>query len=107
MVDKYSVPCCIVVDKSPMLVRLLLIACDSLRCTSCDFKVSIFRDFAWDPSTNYLFLRNNMPDFEKVRSKLKVKRGWCAYGCQCHAMSVNVFMEMKKASHVKWVCAGH
>ncbi|GIY10249.1 protein C8orf37 homolog [Caerostris darwini] len=82
-------------------------ACDSLRCTSCDFKVSIFRDYAWDPSTNYLFLRNNMPDFDKLRSKLKVKKGWCAYGCQCHAMSVNVFMELKKVSHVKWVCAGH
>ncbi|CAL1278306.1 unnamed protein product [Larinioides sclopetarius] len=85
----------------------LVNACDSLRCTNCDFKVSIFRDFAWDSSTNYLFLRNNMPDFEKVRSKLKVKKGWCAYGCQCHAISVNVFMEMKRASHVKWVCAGH
>lgn len=50
-------------------------ACNNLRCTSCDFKVSIFKDFAWDPTTNYLFLRNNMPDFEKVRPKLKIKRG--------------------------------
>ncbi|GIX85977.1 hypothetical protein CEXT_377581, partial [Caerostris extrusa] len=34
---------------------------------ACDFKVSIFRDYAWDPSTNYLFLRNNMPDFDKTQ----------------------------------------
>ncbi|GIX81734.1 hypothetical protein CEXT_204971 [Caerostris extrusa] len=35
-------------------------------------------------------------------------RGWCAYGCQCHAMSVNVFMELKKVSHemgVRWSLA--
>ncbi|GIX77158.1 hypothetical protein CDAR_493051 [Caerostris darwini] len=48
-------------------------SCDSLRCTSCDFKASIFHVWKiegvmfWDPSTNFLFLRNNMPDFDKLR----------------------------------------
>lgn len=82
-------------------------ACNNLRCTSCDFKVSIFRDFLWDPTTSYLFLRNNMPDFEKIRSKLKIYKGYCAYGCQCHAISVNSLMELRKDLRAKWVCVGH
>ena len=46
-----------------------------MRCTSCDFKVASFDDFEWDRSTDYLFLRNNAPDFERLKSKLNRKRG--------------------------------
>ncbi|KAK2186479.1 hypothetical protein NP493_199g06069 [Ridgeia piscesae] len=53
--------------------------CDKLRCTNCDFYVAAFDDYKWHPSTDYLFLRNNMPDFDKLRSKLVSKRGEIPY----------------------------
>lgn len=51
--------------------------CDQLRCTDCDFKVSTFDNFQWKKDTDYLFLRNNMPDFDRLRSKLMPKKGTC------------------------------
>ncbi|NXR92614.1 CH037 protein, partial [Hypocryptadius cinnamomeus] len=32
-------------------------ACDQLRCTACDFRVSLFNDYVWDQSCDYLFFR--------------------------------------------------
>jgi Retinal Maintenance len=46
-----------------------------LRCTGCDFAVSSFNDVQWSDDTDYLFLRNNMPDFHRVRTKLVPKKG--------------------------------
>lgn len=46
-----------------------------MRCTSCDFKVVSFDDFEWDRSTDYLFLRNNAPEFERLKSNLNRKKG--------------------------------
>uniref|UniRef100_A0A8B9DHG0 Cilia- and flagella-associated protein 418 n=1 Tax=Anser cygnoides TaxID=8845 RepID=A0A8B9DHG0_ANSCY len=31
--------------------------CDQLRCTACDFRVSLFNDYIWDQSCDYLFFR--------------------------------------------------
>ncbi|RMC15139.1 hypothetical protein DUI87_07321 [Hirundo rustica rustica] len=31
--------------------------CDQLRCTACDFRVSLFNDYVWDQSCDYLFFR--------------------------------------------------
>lgn len=53
-------------------------ACDHLQCLQCDFRVSMFDEFAWDGTTDYLFLRNNVPDFIKLRPKLVSKPG-CKY----------------------------
>ncbi|XP_075599788.1 cilia- and flagella-associated protein 418 isoform X3 [Balearica regulorum gibbericeps] len=33
--------------------------CDQLRCTGCDFRVSLFNDYIWDQSCDYLFFRKN------------------------------------------------
>uniref|UniRef100_H2ZFB3 Cilia- and flagella-associated protein 418 n=1 Tax=Ciona savignyi TaxID=51511 RepID=H2ZFB3_CIOSA len=44
--------------------------CDQLRCTNCDFHVEQYNNYKWDNTVDYLFLRNNMPDFQKVASKL-------------------------------------
>ncbi|XP_067148403.1 cilia- and flagella-associated protein 418 isoform X2 [Apteryx mantelli] len=38
--------------------------CDQLRCTACDFRVSLYNDYIWDQSCDYLFFsfcsgRNN------------------------------------------------
>lgn len=58
-----------------MLVVFFFRSCDTLRCTSCDFKVASFDDFDWESSTDYLFLRNNAPDFDRLKSKLTRKKG--------------------------------
>ena len=49
--------------------------CDSLRCTDCDFCISMFDNYQWHSSTDYLFLRNNMPDYERLKSKLYSSKG--------------------------------
>lgn len=80
--------------------------CDSLRCTDCDFKVEIFDDRSWHPKTDYLFLRNNMPDFEKLKSNLLHRKGWRAYGCQCKSKSVDDMTNIQE-TNMKWVCGKH
>ena len=49
--------------------------CNKLRCTSCDFNVVIYDDFEWQKDCDYLFFRNNVPDFQKLKSKLISRRG--------------------------------
>ena len=61
-------------------------ACDRLRCTGCDFKVCLFDNYKWHSDTNYLFLRNNVPDFAKLKSKLSPSKGkpiWSAWLLSC------------------------
>lgn len=82
-------------------------ACNNIRCTACDFKVSIFMDFRWDKSTDHIFLRNNMPDFDRLKSKLRSHKGSSAYSCQCHCVSVQFLTAVKKLETCKWVCGGH
>ncbi|XP_060556550.1 cilia- and flagella-associated protein 418-like [Ruditapes philippinarum] len=81
-------------------------SCDMLRCTSCDFKVASFDDFDWDSSTDYLFLRNNAPDFERLKSNLSRRKGYRAYCCQCSHIAVNTLTDVKHLQ-VKWVCGQH
>lgn len=50
-------------------------SCDKLRCTSCDFKVCSFDNYEWHPDTDYLFLRNNAPDYHRLKTNLVPKRG--------------------------------
>ena len=58
------------------MFSFLFRACDNLRCTDCDFKVATFDNYSWDTTTDYLFLRNNAPDFYKLKAKLCPKKGW-------------------------------
>ncbi|KAI0215278.1 hypothetical protein LSAT2_032659 [Lamellibrachia satsuma] len=81
--------------------------CDKLRCTDCDFRVASFDNYKWHPSTDYLFLRNNMPDFDKLRVKLVSKKGYRAYSCQCRWYSVNALTDLQTISGLKWVCGKH
>lgn len=82
-------------------------ACNNIRCVACDFKISAFNDFVWDETTDYIFLRNNMPEYEKLRAKLQVKKGWRAYSCQCERCSVDSLTEIQKVITHKWVCGQH
>ena len=57
------------------LTNIMYRTCDRLRCTSCDFRVEHFDDYEWHGSVDYLFFRNNMPDFKKISTKLRRKAG--------------------------------
>ena len=50
-------------------------SCDRLRCTECDFVVVSFAGYSWSTNVDYLFLRNNSPDFEKLKAKLLSRTG--------------------------------
>ncbi|GFO25319.1 protein c8orf37 homolog [Plakobranchus ocellatus] len=73
-------------------------SCDQLRCTSCDFRVCTFDNMAWKKDTDYLFLRNNVPDFDKLKPKLIKKKGWRAYCCQCCWRNVLDLTELSDSS---------
>ncbi|KAM9488401.1 cilia- and flagella-associated protein 418 [Clarias gariepinus] len=81
--------------------------CDQLRCTSCDFHVVIFDDQEWHSSCDYLFFRNNMPDCNKLRVKLKKMQGARAYACQCSWHSIFTLTELRNIPKLKWVCGQH
>jgi len=81
-------------------------ACNELRCTACDFRVCTFDNMAWSKDTDYLFLRNNTPDFDKLKSKLKRKKGCRAYCCQCQWRNITELVELRD-QELKWVCGKH
>ena len=58
-----------------LMMMMFCRTCDRLRYTDCDFNVLSFDDVHWAANTDYLFLRNNMPDYQRLKSKLKTKKG--------------------------------
>ncbi|XP_035020107.2 cilia- and flagella-associated protein 418 [Hippoglossus stenolepis] len=86
-------------------------SCDQLRCISCDFRVLMFDDCEWDSSCDYLFLRNNVPDRQKLRAKLKKRRGFRAYACQCSwfssSSSSSEPTDLGVHPQLRWVCGKH
>jgi len=81
-------------------------ACDQLRCTSCDFRVCSFDNYSWSKDTDYLFLRNNVPDFKKLIARLKGKKGSRAYCCQCQWRNISELTELRDPN-LSWVCGKH
>ncbi|BFZ13553.1 hypothetical protein BsWGS_16592 [Bradybaena similaris] len=81
-------------------------ACDQLRCTSCDFRVCCFDNVSWNKDTDYLFLRNNVPNVHKLQSQLHRKKGCRAYCCQCSWRNVLDLCQLDDPS-LKWVCGKH
>lgn len=81
--------------------------CNNLRCTNCDFKVIQINDCEWHSSVDYLFLRNNMPDFNRIKSKLVKRKGSRAYACQCSWKTATSAVELKSSMGLKWVCGRH
>lgn len=53
--------------------------CDKLRCILCDFKVCLFDSFEWYLETDYLFFRNNVLDFYRLKFNFIFKNGVCIY----------------------------
>eukprot|EP00056_Hartaetosiga_gracilis_P003594 m.65089 g.65089 ORF g.65089 m.65089 type:complete len:320 (-) comp11512_c0_seq1:115-1074(-) len=82
-------------------------SCSKMRCTSCDHVVGSFDNVVWDASADYLFFRNNFPDYEKLRPKLKQSRGSRAYACQCSSENVLMGESKKVDRSLKWVCGRH
>ncbi|XP_006161362.1 protein C8orf37 homolog isoform X2 [Tupaia chinensis] len=82
-------------------------ACDHLRCIACDFWVVSYDDFMWDPSCDYLFFRNNMPEFHKLKTKLLKNKGTRAYACQCSWRTVEELTDLQTDHRLRWVCGKH
>ncbi|XP_028356513.1 cilia- and flagella-associated protein 418 isoform X1 [Physeter macrocephalus] len=80
-------------------------ACDHLRCIACDFWVVSYNDYGWDKSCDYLFFRNNMPEFHKLKTKLIKKKGTRAYACQCSWRTIEELTDLQTDHHLRWVCA--
>jgi hypothetical protein len=78
--------------------------CSNLFCIRCDHTVVRFADRRWNPSTDYLFLRNNYPN--TVHQNLLKAPRWCAYCCQCTFRSENQLKKLPPYSG-NWVCRGH
>ncbi|XP_062935870.1 cilia- and flagella-associated protein 418 isoform X3 [Cynocephalus volans] len=82
-------------------------ACDHLRCIACDFLVVSYDDYMWDKSCDYLFFRNNMPEFHKLKTKLIKKKGTRAYACQCSWRTIEELTDLQTDHHLRWVCGKH
>ncbi|XP_004850193.2 protein C8orf37 homolog isoform X2 [Heterocephalus glaber] len=82
-------------------------ACDHLRCIACDFRVVSYSDYLWDKSCDYLFFRNNMPEFHRLKIKLVEKKGTRAYACQCSWRTVEELMDLQTDHRLRWVCGKH
>ncbi|XP_008056523.1 protein C8orf37 homolog [Carlito syrichta] len=82
-------------------------ACDHLRCIACDFLVVSYDDYMWDKSCDYLFFRNNMPEFHKLKAKLIKKKGARAYACQCSWRTIEDLTDLWTDRQLHWVCGKH
>lgn len=82
-------------------------ACDHLRCVSCDFRIVSYNDYMWDKSCDYLFFRNNMPEFHKLKAKLVKKKGTRAYACQCSWRTIEELTDLQTDHLLRWVCGKH
>ncbi|XP_051055268.1 cilia- and flagella-associated protein 418 [Phodopus roborovskii] len=82
-------------------------ACDRLRCLACDFRIVSYDDYVWDKSCDYLFFRNNMPEFHRLKAKLIRKEGARAYACQCSWRSVEELRDLQADHELRWVCGKH
>ncbi|CAM9869836.1 unnamed protein product [Ectocarpus sp. 8 AP-2014] len=82
-------------------------ACDKLRCTDCNFEVLCFHGRAWDDQTDYMFLRNNVPDMDKLSARLTPCSDSCAYACQCSWQNVKDVRALSPTERPRWACGGH
>uniref|UniRef100_A0A8D1L4T0 Cilia- and flagella-associated protein 418 n=1 Tax=Sus scrofa TaxID=9823 RepID=A0A8D1L4T0_PIG len=82
-------------------------ACDHLRCIACDFWIVSYDDHRWDTSCDYLFFRNNMPEFHKLKTKLVKKKGTRAYACQCSWRTIEALTDLQNDHQLRWVCGKH
>ncbi|KAK7067276.1 hypothetical protein SK128_019012 [Halocaridina rubra] len=82
-------------------------SCSTLRCLQCDSPVVSFDGFTWTDETDYLFLRNNYPDMDRLLSHLDSSRGSRAYACQCKFRSVSNELDLDDDKDLQWICGKH
>eukprot|EP00474_Spongospora_subterranea_P011906 CRZ12364.1 hypothetical protein [Spongospora subterranea] len=82
-------------------------ACSHLRCTMCDHEVVRILNRSWDPSCDYFFFRNNVPNVIKLEKKTQNAQGSAAYACQCSWITASKPTIIASGSAHKWVCTGH
>ncbi|XP_015416594.1 PREDICTED: protein C8orf37 homolog [Myotis davidii] len=56
----------------------------------------------WDKSCDYLFFRNNMPEFHKLKTKLVKKQGARAYACQCSWRTIVELTDLQTDHQLRW-----
>ncbi len=81
--------------------------CSNIRCIKCNFSVRTYKDCAWAPSVDYIFLRTNVPNDERVSEQLVEKKGSCSYCCQCSWIEAAEERDVKKEPALQWACSGH
>jgi hypothetical protein len=86
--------------------------CNALLCSQCNFKVLFFPQMRWQSSADYLFFRNNMPNTDKLSTKLERSEQSGAYCCQCQCTSVSAtegkrVLTIGSAQDPQWICTGH
>ena len=74
-------------------------ACNTLRCTSCDFRVIWFNDYCWHSSCDYLFFRNNVPEYDKLRIKLMWNKGVYMY-ITIHTIYLYIYLSIHPSIHL-------
>ena len=74
-------------------------ACNTLRCTSCDFRVIWFNDYCWHSSCDYLFFRNNVPEYDKLRIKLMWNKGIYMY-ISIHTIYLSIHPSIDYSHHL-------
>ncbi|RYG69692.1 hypothetical protein EON64_02085 [archaeon] len=84
-------------------------ACDCLLCVHCNFRVVHFMHSTWDGSIDYMFVRNNMPNRDKLSRKLQSAPDSVAYCCQCNWLSESKERTLVQGvtTDPQWVCTGH
>ena len=65
-----------------------------MRCTSCDFHVMWFDNYSWSDSCDYYFLRNNVPDFGRLKRKLNISQGIVCDDDYMHGVLYRLYMDM-------------
>lgn len=55
----------------------------------------------------FLLLRNNMPEFSKLKTKMLMKNGSRAYACQCTWRSIDELTDLTMDRQLRWVCSKH
>lgn len=56
---------------------------------------------------HFMPCRNNMPDCNKLRVKLRRRQGARAYACQCSWYSAFTLAELRHIPKFRWVCGQH
>uniref|UniRef100_A0A0R3UKA0 Cilia- and flagella-associated protein 418 n=1 Tax=Mesocestoides corti TaxID=53468 RepID=A0A0R3UKA0_MESCO len=77
-----------------------------LRCLECDHDVATFSGYKWKKSTDYMFLRNNYPNFSKLRCNLAICKSSRAFCCQCNWTDVKQPTRLDPRQF-NWVCTKH